>query len=56
MILTRESQRNLCGRPKIPTWTELGDQQKEKIKAQMANVLRHPSLSASDTRRKIDET
>ena len=29
---------------------------KEKIKAQTANILRHPDLSASDTRRKIDET
>ena len=40
---------------KIPTWTELGEQQK-KIKAQTANVPSHPNLSASETRRKIDET
>ena len=56
VILTRESQRNLCGRPKIPKWTELGEQQKERIKAQTANIFRHLDLSACDTRRKIDET
>ena len=32
------------------------EQQKEKIKAQTASILRHPDLSAGDTRRKIDET
>ena len=56
VVLTRESQRNLCGRPKIPKWTELEEQQKERIKAQTANILRHPDLTAGDTRRKIDET
>ena len=56
VVFTRESQRNLCGRPKIPKWTELGEQQTEKIKAQTVNVLRHPNVSASDARKKIDKT
>ena len=49
VVLTRESQRNLCGRPKIPKWKELGEQQKEKIKARTANILRHLDLTAGDT-------
>ena len=57
VILTREKATEICvDDQRYQNGRNLVSSKKEKIKAQTANVLRHPNLSASDRRRKIDET